>query len=192
MSNQPLYIRKLIHVVWGVIVLGILYYVPYSYAIGLFLFWAAGMTLADGLRLKWKPWQQVFRRWFGPLLKDWEQQHFPTGATVLVYTALIVSLLFNSHIAGVAIAILIFADALAAVFGQWFPILRFPNGKSFTGSMTFFLVALGLCSHYFTTLGSRALAVAILLTLVELASPPIIENLGIGLGSALLLQWFSS
>ncbi len=191
MTNAHLYIRKFIHVVWGLAVLGIVTFLPRSLAMRVLCIWAIGMTLAEILRLIWKPWQQIFQRWFGPLLKDWEQYHVPTGATTLIYTALIVVWGFEPRIAVPSIALLTLGDALAALVGKTLPIIRFPNGKSISGAIAFFLVAIGVYSHYFNTLGGRLVIVAVLVTLVELLSPSVIENAGIGLASAFLLQIFS-
>lgn len=185
MTNRSFYIRKIIHVIWGSGVLLLLYALP-RYAVWLLAFWAAGMTIADVLRFSWHPWQRLFYRLFDALLKPRERRQFPTGATLLVYTAFLLAALFDQPIAMGAMAILTFSDALAAVVGKTIPVWRFPNGKSLMGSVAFFLVALGIYSHYFNLLMGRAVLAALVVTIIEAVTPTVAENPAIGLSSAVL------
>ncbi len=185
MTNRSFYIRKIIHVIWGSGVLLLLYALP-RHATWLLAIWAAGMTIADVLRFSWHPWQRLFYRLFDALLKPRERRQFPTGATLLVYTAFLLAALFDQPVAMGAMAILTFGDALAAVVGKTIPVWRFPNGKSLMGSVAFFLVALGIYSHYFNLLIGRAVLAALVVTIIEAVTPTVAENPAIGLSSAVL------
>lgn len=185
MTNRPFYIRKIIHVIWGGGVLLLLDALPH-HAVWLLAIWAVGMTIADVLRFSWHLWQRMFYRLFDALLKPRERRQFPTGATLLVYTAFLLAALFPQPVAMGAMAILTFGDALAAVVGKTVPVWRFPNGKSLMGSVAFFLVALGIYSHYFNLLMGRAVLAALVVMIIEAVTPAIAENPAIGFSSAVL------
>ncbi|HFB68283.1 MAG TPA: hypothetical protein ENJ66_04920, partial [Calditrichae bacterium] len=172
MTNRSFYIRKIIHVIWGSGVLFLLYALP-RHTVWLLGVWAAGMTIADVLRFSWHSWQRLFYRLFDALLKPRERRQFPTGATLLVYTAFLLAALFPQSVAICAMSILTFGDALAAVVGKIMPVWRFPNGKSLMGSVAFFLVALGIYSHYFNLLMGRAVLAALVVTIIEAGTPAI-------------------
>ncbi|MFW6206029.1 MAG: hypothetical protein ACOC5I_02210, partial [Gemmatimonadota bacterium] len=123
-----------------------------------------------------------FRRLLGAMLKDREATGL-TGATTLALGFMLPAVLVpgTPALAGVLIAGL--ADPAAGLAGRRARRLRYPGGKSVAGSVTFFIVALGIT----LALGLGpvvSLVVAVLVTVVESFSFRIDDNLYVPLAAA--------
>ena len=137
----------------------------------------------DLLRFRVGWLNQVFLRWFFPLLKPNEGSRI-TGATYLVIGALFSFLLFGSDIAVAALFFLALGDPAAAVVGRRMPGPKI-YGKSPGGTAAFVLVSLAVVG---VLTGSGAieyhwglLAGALIAGLVELFPVPPDDNLAIPL-----------
>ncbi len=187
---RPLLLRKSIHLLWGLLAIGVESRWP-QWANVLLPLWLSGMVIADILRFVWGPWQTLFRRLFGSLLKPVERDQFPTGATVMVAALTALSLGFPQPIALPAMLILTIADGLAAVVGRLWPVGRWGRGKTFSGSAAFFLVASAILIGYFNFSPLLTALVAGGLTIIEALAPSRWENFWIAMGGGFLL-WMAT
>lgn len=85
----------------------------------------------------------------------------------------------NAAIFGAALLILGLADTAAVVIGKRWPLRRLRSGKSVGGGLGFWLIAAVLLAGVGTVAWPLALAVAVLLALVELATPGGWDNLSV-------------
>ncbi len=187
----PEYSRKLLHVGMGLLTLAfpLLFAepAPVLFLAGIAVLWFAAVRYSS-----------LLRRHFSSALCDvsrsgWGEAHFAVGAGLAFLIADGDSLCFF-----LSVAILTFADAVAALIGQRYGVLpgaiRF-GGKSLAGSTAFFAVAL-VCSvvvlHAAGWPVERVTAVAITLaaltTGLEAISERGFDNLWIPVGAALLLR----
>ena len=144
---------------------------------------AAGGLLLDLLRFRIIWLNQVFLRWFAPLLKP-EEGHRITGATYMLIAALIVFYFFGTTIAVAAMMFLALGDPAAALVGRRTPGPRI-WGKSPGGTAAFVAVALlvvavlggtGAVDYHWGLLAGAAVA-----GLVELAPLRLDDNLTVPL-----------
>lgn len=130
---------------------------------------------------------RLFQRVLGRMLRARETRWL-TGATTLSigYTAAAVLMPGSPALAGILYTGV--ADALAAVVGKRFGRRRYPGGKSVEGSAVFFVAVL-LLSLLLPGVGAgTALAVAILLTVLEAPTLPIDDNLYLPVAGAAAIQ----
>ena len=122
-SNPPIW-RRLFHLIAGssVPVAGI--FVPEDGMVIALAVLAAGGLSLDLLRFRIGWLNQVFLRWFAPLLKA-EEGHRITGATYMLIAAVIVFYLFGTTIAVAAMMFLALGDPVAALVGRRMPGPRF-------------------------------------------------------------------
>jgi dolichol kinase len=148
----------------------------------------------DLARFYFKPVQDWFYRWFRWLLRKHETDHSTkrlTGATNILFSAILCVLIFPKIITVNAFAILIISDITSALFGRRFGRRRFLQ-KSLEGAMAFFVSALvvvflapkvqGLALEYL--IGIIAAAVG---AVVEAASTTIDDNISVPLAIGLVM-----
>lgn len=156
--------RKVLHVITGAAVPGLILYIPryaplFPWAPGwlnpnmysplLALLAAAVFTVVELLRFRCGPVQALFYRISGAALRPEEEKKL-TGATYIVYSTLLCSIVFVNQpfISFMALCAFIWGDAAAALVGQ--SIGRTKIGKkSLEGSLACFVLCLVLFSVVF-------------------------------------------
>ena len=138
-STPPIW-RRLFHIVAGSSVpLAGIFAPEQAMVIALAVLAAGGLSL-DLVRFRISGLNQMFLRWFAPLLKV-EEGHRITGATYMLIAALIAFYLFSTTIAVAAMMFLALGDPAAALVGRRTPGPRF-WGKSPGGTAAFVAVAM--------------------------------------------------
>ncbi|NOQ96746.1 MAG: hypothetical protein GQ561_01145 [Calditrichae bacterium] len=183
--NHYFYIRKGIHLVSGYMIIWISRYDNIAiYLLGL---WVLTALLLDILRNYIIRWNKLFFRIFGKYLKPAEKHGRLTGASTLWLGLYLLYLIFPKDVFYPVAFVMVFSDALAALFGKNFAFYTFPNGKTIGGSMIFIFSTV-LIFRYANIPLILAFPIAILLSSVELFWRGSLENLAIGFGGALSLS----
>ena len=175
--------RRLFHLIAGSSVPVAGMFAPESGMVIALAVLAAGGLSLDLLRFRISWLNQVFLRWFAPLLKP-EEGHRITGASYMLIAALIVFYFFGTTIAVAAMMFLALGDPAAALVGR-----RTPGpsiwGKSPGGTAAFVAVSLlvvavlggiGAVDYHWGLLVGAAVA-----GLVELAPLRLDDNLTVPL-----------
>ena len=151
--------RKILHVFTGIIVPGLILYIPrYApsfswapewlsprlYSPALALLAAAVFTMVELLRFRSPFVQTLFYRVGGAALRPEEAKKM-TGATYIVYSALLCSIVFVNHpsLSFMALCAFIWGDAAAALVGQAVGRTKIGN-KSLEGSLACFVLCMAL------------------------------------------------
>lgn len=150
--------------------------------------------IIDLARFFHQPVQDWFYRWFRWLLRKHETDHSTkrlTGATNILFSAIVCVLLFPKILAINAFAILIISDITSALFGRRFGRRKF-LGKSLEGAAAFFISAIvvvllapkiqGLAVEYL--IGVFAAAAG---AVVEAASTKVDDNISVPLAIGLVM-----
>ena len=187
------FIRKSIHLC-SLSIPTIYFFISRQLALELLVPIFLAFLIVDLARFYFKPVQDWFYRWFRWLLRKHETDHGTkrlTGATNILFSALLCVLLFPKIITINAFAILIISDITSALFGRRFGKRRFFQ-KSLEGAMAFFVSAAavvflapkvqGLTLEY--AIGIFAAAVG---AVVEAASTTIDDNISVPLAIGLVM-----
>jgi len=153
------------------------------FCISLFVLFLSG----DLLRIYVTQLGQIFDKIFGNLLRPAEKNNKLTGATYLLLGFSVATIFFEKEIAIISMLVLAVCDSLAALIGRkygrrkWF-------GKTVEGSITFFIGTLFITQFFSDNIGINILGAA-LLTLVELVSGKLNDNLTIPIVSGLFFTF---
>lgn len=183
--------RKLIHVALSLVAASVAAFLPHP-AGATVLAAATLVALAVETARRWSHAFAIrFHDLVGPMLRPRETRRL-TGATTLAigYTLALVLLPGWPAVAGILVAGL--ADPAAAVVGRRFGRVRYPGGKSVEGSVAFLLVAAAVLLTLPGVGPGVAVAVAILLTIMEAPSLPVDDNLYLptaGAAALTFLPW---
>jgi dolichol kinase len=198
--------RKVLHVFTGIIVPGLILYIPrYApscswapgwltprlYSPALAALAAVVFTGVELLRFKVASVQAIFYRINGKAMRPEEAKKM-TGATYIVYSALLCSIVFVNHpsISFMALCAFIWGDAAAALVGQTMGRTRIGK-KSLEGSLACFVLCMALFTggyrlvpHLLDEWGGRvplflALAGSLCITILELFPVRITKNVSI-------------
>ena len=137
------FIRKLIHLC-SLSIPTIYYFISRELALELLMPMFLGFLIVDLARFYHEPTQAWFYRWFGWLLRRHESDSKVkrlTGATNILFSAIVCVLIFPKIIAVNAFAILIISDITSALVGRRFGKHRFFQ-KSLEGAAGFFVSAI--------------------------------------------------
>jgi Dolichol kinase len=151
--------RKVLHVFTGLIVPGLILYIPryapsFPWAPGwlsprlyppvLAVAVAVVFTVVELLRFRVGPVQAMFYRISGPALRPEEARKL-TGATYIVYSALLCSIVFVNQpfISFMVLCAFIWGDAAAALVGQALGRIKIGK-KSLEGSLACFVLCMAL------------------------------------------------
>ena len=185
-------LRKAIHISSLIIPLGYRYLLSFNRAWGFSLLLIA-FTLSlviEFYRFRQKDFHKTFSRIFGILLRKHERKDF-TGATYMLFSAVICVAFFSPLIASCAMAFLTIGDTFAALVGINFGKRWFNNGKkSLEGSLACFVS----CSIFgILWLDNPPLAIlgALSATIAELCNIPLDDNIKIPIASALVMTLLS-
>ncbi|HNX02728.1 MAG: phosphatidate cytidylyltransferase [Candidatus Cloacimonas sp.] len=185
-------LRKGIHISSLIIPLGYRYLLSFNRAWGFSLLLIAfSLSLVIEFYRFWqKDFHRTFYRVFGILLRKHELRNF-TGATYMLFSAVICVAFFNPLIASCAMAFLTIGDTFAALVGINFGKRWFNNrNKSLEGSLACFIS----CAIFgIFWLGNPLLAVlgALSATIAELCNIPLDDNIKIPIVSALVMTLLS-
>ena len=178
--------RKAIHAALSLLAAGVVYVLdPLPAAIVLAAATLAALKVELARRLSGSA-GRAFHRYLGGMLKEGEGAGL-TGATTLSvgFTVTAVLLPGTPTLAGILMAGL--ADPAAAVAGRRYGRLRYPGGKSVTGSAAFLLVAFATAVGLGLGPGTAALAAA-LVTAVEAFAVRVDDNLYLPLAGAIAVR----
>lgn len=130
----------------------------------------------------------------GQMLKNEERKTF-TSVFWMAIATVIISIFASSESISFAFVVLAIADPAAAIVGSRVPSKRFYKKKSLTGSTAFFLLAM-LTTLAFLFLTSnphqileKALIISVVLTLVEIFSPPLDDNFTLLITASILFMY---
>ncbi len=187
------FIRKSIHLC-SLSIPTVYFFISRQLALEILVPMFLAFLIVDLARFYHKPVQAWFYRWFGWLLRKHETDHKTkrlTGATNILFSAIVCVLIFPKIITVNAFAILIISDITSALFGRRFGRRRFFQ-KSLEGAMAFFVSAVvvvflapkvrGLALEY--AIGVFAAAVG---AVVEAASTKIDDNISVPLAIGLVI-----
>lgn len=186
-------IRKSIHLC-SLSIPVIYYFISKSFALSLLIPTFLAFFVVDLARFYHEPTRQWFFRWFGWLLRKHEADHGVrrlTGATNILFSAIICVLLFPKIITVNAFAILIISDITSALVGRRYGKKRFLQ-KTLVGATGFFVSAVivvlvapkveGLPLEY--GIGVLAAAAG---AVIESLSTKIDDNISVPLGIGLVM-----
>jgi len=185
-------LRKGIHISSLIIPLGYRYLLSFNRAWGFSLLLIAfSLSLVIEFYRFWqKDFHRTFYRLFGILLRKHELKDF-TGATYMLFSAVICVAFFDPLIASCAMAFLTIGDTFAALVGINFGKRWFNNrSKSLEGSLACFVS----CAIFgILWLGNPPLAIlgALAATIAELCNIPLDDNIKIPIASALVMTLLS-
>jgi dolichol kinase len=183
--------RKLIHVALSLGAAAVVAVLPYP-AGATVLAGATFVALSIEAARRWSPvFATGFRALVGPMLRE-RETHQLTGATTLAIGYTIAALLVPGWPAVAGILIAGLADPAAALVGRRYGRHRYPGGKSVEGSAAFLAVALALLVAVPGVGLAGALAVAVVLTLLEAPTLIVDDNLylpALGAGALAVLSW---
>ena len=138
-------------------------------------------------RNKWDIYGNLFNNYFFSVLRKVEYDGHLTGATWLLFGCLSAIYLFSIKIAVVALLILTIGDALAAVIGKTFPLLRIGN-KSLFGTLVAIFVTFSFIVSLDIGLGWEIILLGTIFgMLIELIPSYINDNITIPIASGLAM-----
>jgi dolichol kinase len=186
-------VRKSIHLC-SLSIPVIYYFISKAFALTLLIPTFLAFFVVDLARFYSEPTRQWFLRWFGWLLRKHESDHSVrrlTGATNILFSAIVCVLIFPKIITVNAFAILIISDITSALVGRRYGKRRFLQ-KSLVGATGFFVSAVivvlvapkveGLAIEY--GIGIVAAAVG---AVVESLSTKIDDNISVPLAIGLVM-----
>ena len=160
-------LRKVLHIFSGPLIAAGVFYLPrfaektswVPAAIPSWVYPAAllGATLAvllgvEALRTRFPGFQRLFKKWFGSMLREDEAQgRKATGATYIVASALLCSILFRDQpwISFMVLLTFIWGDGVAAIVGQTVGRIKIGE-KTLEGTLACFALCLFLFAFVFT------------------------------------------
>ncbi len=141
------------------------------------------MLAIEFARLENKRFANVFRRFFGSVVREHESFSF-TGSTFVLVGSLCTYYLFDRHVAAAALSFLILGDSAAAVVGRAFGSFRL-FGKSFEGFaanlVVSWLIGIAFVSPRLASYGALTAAI------VEFLPIPLDDNLRIPLAAGAVM-----
>jgi len=182
-------LRKVLNL--GALFLPILFYhLPYQTGRLVLAAIALVIVSADVLRLHFTAFKDIFVLAFGSFLRRHEFLSL-TGATYLILSAVVCSILFPKILTIAACSFLLVGDSVAAMLGQSIGRVRIFGNKTLVGSLGFFgscLVVVMLIPELRFEVG---LAGAIAATLIEALPIPVDDNFSVPLVSAFVMFYLT-
>ncbi|MBC8311235.1 MAG: hypothetical protein H8E72_02950 [Candidatus Marinimicrobia bacterium] len=176
--------RKLVHFASSILGLSVIY-LDKEIVLPVLVISSILFPLLDYLRIHNKAVSGFYNTYFHSITRSFESTQF-TGASFVFWGALLTFIIFDNKIAGIALIIMSFADAMAAIVGVGFGKTKLLN-KSLEGSFAFFMTTF-LILYIFKIPLLLSLSVSMLATITELIQiPKINDNISIPLVVALIL-----
>jgi dolichol kinase len=179
--------RKAIHLAALSIPIGLLT-IPETPARRILMGLAAVLLLVDLAKIHQPRLRSYFTQFFGHLIRRHETSEV-TGSTYMVVSALVVSYLFERHVAAAALVFLVIGDTLAAIVGKaWGRTHVF--GKTLEGFVAGWISSFLVAWALVPSLGPGPLAAASFVGAVtEILPIPVDDNFRIPLVAGLVLEW---
>jgi glycerol-3-phosphate acyltransferase PlsY len=183
-------IRKIFHIFIGtIIIISLLYFYDkfnLLIVIGLGIIATFGLII-DFLRMFSEPFNDFLTNKLLPFVFYSEEKKGINSATFFFFSASFSILFFNKAYAIISIAILTFADSLASIIGYKFGRIKI-GSKTLEGGLVFFFISVSICLLYIPFW--KAIIIASLITLIELTSVKVDDNLSIPIITGFLLNIF--
>jgi dolichol kinase len=135
-------------------------------------------------------WNSIFLRFFGGMLKKSERDGNLLGATTLWLGLYLAYIIFPLPTFKIAASVAVLADAAAAIGGKLIPRHHIREYKTLSGSLVFAASCILLFNQYWNIPLLPTLLMSIILTIVELYSIEIVENINIIIGNNLLVYLY--
>ena len=186
--------RKAIHLAFLILPLGVLYeWLPWPRGRMAWVAFLAALTLGalviDLLRLHQRRVADLFRRFFGQMIREHERFSL-LGSTYLLLAGLLAVAVFPQPLAGAALGFTVLGDAVAALVGKAWGRTRFFN-RTIEGGIGG-LVACLAWAAFLVAAGHLtwpvAVAGALVASLVEILPIPLDDNLGITLSAGYVMK----
>jgi len=186
--------RKAIHLAFLILPLGVLYeWLPWPRGRMAWEVFLAALTLGalviDLLRLHQRRVADLFRRFFGQMIREHERFSL-LGSTYLLLAGLLAVAVFPQPVAGAALGFTVLGDAVAALVGKAWGRTRFFN-RTIEGGIGG-LVACLAWAAFLVAAGHLtwpvAVAGALVASLVEILPIPLDDNLGITLSAGYVMK----
>lgn len=145
------------------------------------------LVVGDLLRANVNKLQQLYENYFGKLTRESEKRDHFNGATFLFIGFSASIILFEQHIAIMAMLLLALADSFAAIIGKTYG-THGKFGKTYTGSLAFFAIAMLITNLFYADFKVNLL-ISILVTIIEFLPIRINDNLLIPISSGLFYTW---
>mgnify|MGYP006951090853 CR=1 FL=1 len=139
-------------------------------------------------RLNHLPTRNLFRHFFGELLRNHEEASL-LGSTYLLIACLLSIHLFPKPIAALALSFLIVGDTMAAIVGKWLGRVRIFD-KTLEGSLACLLTCYGLTLLVPEIPFQVAIVGALTATIFELLPIPLDDNFRIPLSAGFAMDFF--
>jgi len=159
----------------------------YSLLFGLLVSFTFILDLTRNFNLTWN---RIFLRLFGGMLKESERNGKLLGATTLWLGLYLAYIIFPLPTFKIAASVAVLADATAAIGGRLIPRHPLREAKTLFGSLLFAGSCILLFNQYWNIPLLPTLLMSIILTIVELYSIEIIENINIIIGNSLLVYYY--
>ncbi len=185
-------IRKSIHISSLVIPFSYRYLIGFENRKTMFLLLLAGFVLAmviEFYRFSATSFRRRFYHLFGMILRRHERRDF-TGATYLMFSAMLCGAFFSPIIAFAACAFLSIGDTMAAVVGMNLGKRKFYNNKSLEGSLACF-VSTFVFGLFFVDNPWLVLTGSLSATLAEMVDIPVDDNVKIPIISGIAMTLMS-
>lgn len=184
------YLRKVIHFSSLVIPFGYKYYIGFNHrrlAFSILLVALCLSLIIEFYRLWQKSFSHTFNRFFGLILRRHELKDF-TGATYLLFSAMLCVAFFDPIIAFCSMAYLSIGDTFAALVGMSLGKRKIMgSSKSLEGSLACFISTL-IFGIFFLPHPALAVSGALAATFAELGVINLDDNIKIPLVSAIVLS----
>jgi len=149
---------------------------------------AGACLIADFLRMAHPSLRRLYFTLFGRIIRDHERKEKLTGATYVLLSGVLCVWLFQKDVAIVALTYMLIGDTTAALVGRRWGRRRIRQGKTVEGTVA----CLGICCLIGVALPLvpwwKALAGAVIATVVEFLPSGVDDNLGIPLVSGGIMQ----
>lgn len=184
-KHKKEYMRKSIHLIFGIGFLTLIYFLGTQISIKILLvFLIIGIIIS--MLLKYKIQIPCFEK-IVQMVERENEKTIPGKAAILFFLSAIILLYFfsdNKQIILASLAVQVFADAFAAIIGINFGKTKILGKKTLEGSTACFIVAL-ICLSYFYQI-EIAIIAALIATIVELI--PLDDNLWVPITTAITLK----
>ena len=139
--------RKLLHIFSSIIPIGYYFFIKnQNVMIGILFILTIIALIIEYSRNKWSFPKKIFNNYFFSMLRKSEYEGYLTGATWLLVGCILTIYIFPIEIAVAAILVLTIGDALAAIIGKSFPVLKVGEkslfGTFFGVLVTFWMLVL--------------------------------------------------
>ena len=131
--------------------------------------------------------RNVFRHFFGGLLRDHEEASL-LGSTYLLIAVLLTLHLFEKQVAVLALSFLIIGDTVAAIVGKWIGRITVFGGKTLEGTVSCLVTCYGLTLLMPQIPPHVGIVGALTATLFELLPIPLDDNFRIPLSAGFAME----